>query len=107
METCIFCQIIAGKVPCEKIIEHRDYIAFKSIDPKAAVHILVTPKRHVERPEELRGAELESMFLASEEVAQISGIKESGYKLIFNVGKPYQHVPHVHLHVLGGSPLED
>ncbi len=107
METCIFCQIIADKVSCEKVLEDRDCIAFKSIEPKADTHILVVSKRHVARPEELSGVELESMFKASEEVAQISGIKDSGYKLIFNVGEPYQHIPHVHLHVLGGSKLSD
>lgn len=105
MESCVFCEIIADKVSCEKVLEDRDCLAFKSIDPQAQVHILVIPKRHVERPEELTGTELESMFKASEEVAQIAGIKDSGYKLCFNVGKPYQHVPHVHLHVLGGSEL--
>ncbi len=82
-------------------------MAFRSIDPKATVHILVIPKRHAERPEELTAVELESMFKASEEVAQIAGVKDSGYKLCFNVGKPYQLVPHVHLHVLGGPDLRD
>lgn len=107
MEKCIFCQIIAREVPCEKVLEHRDYIAFKSIEPKTDTHTLIVSKRHVTRPEELTEVELKSIFLASEEVAEIAGIKDSGYKLIFNVGKPYQHIPHVHLHVLGGSPLED
>lgn len=106
MDNCIFCQIIAEKFPSEKIIETAHYRAFKDAHPKAPVHILIVPKRHVERPEELRADELEDMFRGSEEVAQILGVKDTGYRLIFNVGKHAgQVVDHVHLHLLGGRPL--
>jgi len=104
MEDCIFCQIIAGQKECEKIIETSHYMAFKDTNPKAPVHVLIVPKRHVERPEELRPEELGDMFIGSEEVAQILGVKESGYRLIFNVGKHAgQVIDHVHLHLLGGT----
>lgn len=105
MDSCLFCEIIAGKAPCEKVIETSRYVAFKDIRPKAPVHILIVPQRHVETPEELRAEELHDMLLGSEEVAQILGIKDTGYRLVFNVGNHAgQDVDHVHLHLLGGSP---
>ncbi|MBI4948059.1 HIT domain-containing protein [Candidatus Berkelbacteria bacterium] len=103
MEDCIFCKIIEGKLDSEKIIETANSFAFKDIHPKAPVHILIAPKRHVERPELLNAHELEDMFNTSEEIAQILGVKDDGYRLVFNVGKHAgQEVEHVHLHLLGG-----
>ncbi len=104
METCLFCQIIAGDLPSEKVLETAHYVAFKDIHPKAPVHVLLVPKRHVERPEELRAEEIHDMLLGSEEVAQILGVKETGYRLLFNVGQHAgQVIDHVHLHLLGGQ----
>jgi histidine triad (HIT) family protein len=105
MEKCLFCQIIEGDLPSEKVLETAHYVAFKDIRPKAPVHVLIVPKRHVDRPEELRAEEIHGMLLGSEEVAQILGVKESGYRLLFNVGKHAgQEVDHVHLHLIGGKP---
>ena|SRR3989344_5519676 len=107
MENCLFCKIMRGELPCEKVIETSHYIAFKDINPKAPVHVLIVPKRHVERPEELRPEELADMFTGSEEVGQILGVKETGYRLLFNVGKHAgQEIDHVHLHLLGGAPAK-
>ena len=104
MENCLFCRIIKGELPCEKVIETSYYMAFKDIHPKAPVHVLIAPKRHVERPEELRAEEIHDMLHGSEEVAQILGVKESGYRLLFNVGEHAgQEIDHVHLHLLGGA----
>lgn len=107
MESCLFCQIIAGKLPSEKILETPNYIAFKDIHPKAPVHVLITPKRHVERPEDLQAEEIHDMLLGSEEVAQILGVKETGYRLLFNVGQHAgQEIDHVHLHLIGGKQAQ-
>ncbi len=104
MENCLFCRIIAGELPSEKVLETSHYVAFKDIHPKAPVHVLIVPKRHVERPEELRAEEIHDMLRGSEEVAQILGVKETGYRLLFNVGTHAgQEVDHVHLHLIGGS----
>lgn len=103
MQECLFCKIIAGQIPSEKILETTTYVAFRDIHPKAPTHILIVPKRHVERPEELRAEEIAEMLVGSEEIAQITGVKESGYRLIFNVGKHAgQEIEHVHLHLIGG-----
>lgn len=105
MDNCLFCQIIAGQKEAEKVIETNHYMAFKDIHPKAPIHVLIVPKRHVERPEELRPEELADMIAGSEEIAQILGVKESGYRLVFNVGKHAgQAIDHVHLHLIGGAP---
>ena len=107
MNDCLFCKIAAGKLPSDKIIESSHYVAFKDIHPKAPVHVLIVPKRHVERPEELRSEELADMFTGSEEVAQILGVKDTGYRLIFNVcNHAGQIIDHVHLHLLGGAPAQ-
>jgi len=107
MEDCLFCKIIAGKVPATKIMETGHYFAFEDIHPKAPVHVLIVPKRHVERPEELRAEEIHDMLLGSEEIAQIKGVKESGYRLLFNVGAHAgQEIDHVHLHLIGGAPTK-
>ncbi|MEX1051785.1 MAG: HIT domain-containing protein [Patescibacteria group bacterium] len=105
MEKCLFCKIVSGELESEKVLETAHYVAFKDIHPKAPVHILIVPKRHVERPEELRSDEIHDMLRGSEEVAQILGIKESGYRLLFNVGQHAgQVIDHVHLHLIGGQP---
>lgn len=107
MPDCLFCQIIRGEISSEKVMETSHYFAFKDIHPKAPVHVLIVPKRHVERPEELRAEELLDIFTGSEEIAQIQGVKETGYRLAFNVGThPGQVIDHVHLHLLGGAPAK-
>lgn len=105
MDNCLFCKIIREEIPSEQIIETSNYVAFKDIRPKAPVHILIVPKRHVERPEELRPEEIADMLNGSEEISEILGVKESGYRLLFNVGKHAgQEIDHVHMHLLGGTP---
>ena len=79
-------------------------IAFKDIHPKAPVHILIVPKQHTERPEELSQDELYDLFLGSEEIAKIMDVKKTGYRLLFNVGSHAgQVIDHVHLHLIGGK----
>jgi histidine triad (HIT) family protein len=105
MNDCIFCKIVRDELESQKVLETSHYIAFRDIHPKAPVHVLLVPKRHVARPEELRAEEIHDMLVGSEEVAQILGVKESGYRLLFNIGPDSgQEVPHVHLHLIGGKP---
>jgi histidine triad (HIT) family protein len=107
MKECLFCKIIRGEIQSEKVMETSHYFAFKDIHPKAPVHILIVPKRHVERPEELRAEELHDMMIGSEEIAQILEVKEYGYRLLFNVGKHAgQEIEHVHMHLIGGAPAK-
>jgi histidine triad (HIT) family protein len=109
MSDCLFCQIVAGRVPAKVAAESDNSLAFYDIAPQAPVHVLVVPKRHFNGVNEvtIKHPEVfdDLMFLA-QEVAKVEGIKESGYRLIFNSGPDGQQtVNHLHVHVLGGRPM--
>jgi histidine triad (HIT) family protein len=105
-DTCIFCEIAAGRIPCTKLAEDESTMAFVDIHPKAEVHFLVVPKVHigslVEVPE--TGTQLLGQLLqVVQKVARQQGIDRDGYKVIINVGRNGgQVVPHLHVHCLGG-----
>jgi len=109
MSECIFCQIIAGDIPSNRVAESDTAYAFTDINPHAPVHVLVVPKIHVESADHLAAEQasvMGDMILLAQEVADVSGIRESGYRLIMNVGPDaWMSVPHLHLHVLGGQRL--
>ncbi|CRF48758.1 HIT family protein [Helicobacter heilmannii] len=102
----VFEKIIAGEIPCQKVLENSQFLAFHDINPVARVHVLVIPKVGVKdfnatTPELL--AQMSGFIL---EVVEKLGIKESGYRLITNVGSDGgQEVPHLHFHILGGAKL--
>ena len=103
----IFEKIINGEIPCRKILENNEFLAFYDINPKAPIHALVIPKRHYQdfntMPPELLGR-MSSFIL---EVVEKLGIKESGYRLITNIGQDGgQEVKHFHYHILGGGKLK-
>jgi histidine triad (HIT) family protein len=106
---CLFCAIAAGDIPAD--IVHRDdrVIAFRDIDPKAPVHVLVVPTAHHATAADMGTAdpELSGRVLAvAGEVAAAEGIAESGYRIVANTGDAAgQTVHHVHVHVLGGRDL--
>lgn len=108
MEDCIFCKIVKGEAEASVIEESENVIAFKSIDPVAAIHILVVPKKHLETFMSLGG---EDKDLLSEMVEMAQGViakteSEDAYRLSINGGK-YQGIGHLHLHVLGGELSDD
>lgn len=102
----MFCKIVAGEIASERLLETEDLIVIKDIAPKATVHYLVVPRKHIATIDEATQEDvllLGAMVLAGQEAARMSGIS-GAYKLVFNVGKDGgQEVPHIHLHVLGGS----
>lgn len=107
---CIFCSILTGKIPAERVRETERTLAFRDIAPQAPAHLVVIPKTHAYA----NAAELAAgdPALAAEllrdagAVAAAEGLAESGYRLVFNTGDyAGQTVYHVHLHVLGGDPL--
>ena len=103
--SCIFCQIITGEKAAEIVYEDDKVVAFCDIQPKAPVHILVVPRKHIPSMKDITDADSEilaALLLASQKIAKDKNI-DDGYKLVFNVGKRGgQIVDHVHLHVLGG-----
>jgi histidine triad (HIT) family protein len=103
---CIFCKIVEGEIPSNKILENNDFIAFHDLYPKAPIHILVIPKKHVECFQEVSGDIMAGMTPFIQEVATLTGIDKSGYRVITNNGEDGgQEVHHLHFHVLGGAKL--
>ncbi len=106
---CIFCSIINGEIPSSKVYENDSVFAFDDINPKAPVHVLIIPKKHIPDINSLdinSSKVLGDIFLAAARVAEIKGIKESGYRVVVNNGPDAgQEVFHLHIHVLGGTHL--
>lgn len=107
-EDCLFCKIVAGDVPSEKVIETDGVLAFRDINPGAPTHVLVIPKEHVASVHELNAAHsdvLAEMVEVIGRVAEQEGVAD-GYRVVTNVGGAAgQSVLHLHWHVLGGRPL--
>ena len=99
---CIFCKIIKGEIPSAKVFETDALIAFDDIEPKAKVHILIVPKKHIESVKHLEESDKDlvgEMLFTAKKIAEEK--KLLGYKLVFNVGREGgQVVDHLHLHLL-------
>lgn len=105
---CLFCKIINKIIPSDIIYESDSVIVFKDIHPKAPVHFLILPKKHILSVDHLKKEDIELMgelILAAQKTAKEK--KLEGYKLIINVGRGGgQLIDHLHLHLLSGKPLE-
>jgi histidine triad (HIT) family protein len=106
---CIFCQIVAGKVPSEILYQDEEVVAFRDINPQAPTHLLITPKKHIPSVAHLSRAQLPligRMVDVANQLAKREGISETGYRLAINCGEwGGQQVPHLHMHLLGGRRL--
>ncbi len=109
MSECIFCKIANKEIGADIVYEDEKILAFKDIKPVTAVHLLIIPKRHILTVDhiELQDKELiGELFLVAKKVAREQGVSETGYRLIFNVGRDAgQTIDHLHLHLLGGEKL--
>lgn len=107
--SCIFCRIAAGEIPARKVLENEHVVAFHDLDPKAPVHVLVIPKRHivnVASAADEDGETLGAVLLACSAAARETGVAESGYRVVLNSNADAgQSVDHLHAHVLGGRSL--
>lgn len=108
MSECLFCKIRDGQIPAEIIHKDDDCIAFRDIHPKAPVHFLVIPRRHIENLFDVTVADTELLGriqLAIPEIARAQGL-DSGFRTVLNTGPGgFQEVYHMHYHVLGGGPF--
>ena len=109
MDECIFCKIVAGKIPAKKIYEDDDMVAFHDIAPQAPVHFMIIPKKHVDSlaqcgPDEV--PVLGRMLAVAGRLAREQGSPD-GFRTIINTGKiGRQDVYHLHIHIIGGpNPL--
>ncbi len=105
---CIFCKIVAGAIPSNKVFEDDQVFAFHDIDPKAPKHILVIPKKHIAsladaKPED--AALLGRLLLAVADIAREQNLGK-GYRVVISTGpEGGQTVDHLHLHLLGGRQM--
>jgi len=106
MEECIFCKIVNNEIPSEKVFESDSVLAFQDINPKAPVHILIIPKKHIKSIASEGSEEVaKELIIVAKQIAVDKDIV--GYKLLFNVGKEGgQMVDHLHLHLLSGKVVE-
>ena len=109
MSDCLFCKILDGEIPCDKVFENDQVIAFRDLNPQAPTHILVIPRRHIPTVNELTSDDknvVAEMMLAAQAIAKQEGIEESGYRLVMNCNEGAgQTVFHIHLHILGGRTM--
>src|SRR5947199_7322087 len=110
MSDCLFCRIVAGELPSDEVASTERTYAFRDIQPAMPVHVLVVPREHITSADTVTPAHgdlLAEMMATAQQVARSEGLAERGYRLVFNVGDDAQNsVPHLHMHVLGGRPME-
>ncbi len=110
-EDCIFCKIIAGKIPSQIVFKDDKVTAFKDIQPMAPVHILIALNQHVESVNEATTGDetsLGHLFTTARIIAEKENIKQSGYRLVVNTGEGAgQTVHHLHMHLLGGKHISN
>lgn len=105
---CLFCKIIAGEIPCAKVYEDDQVLAFRDINPQAPVHVLVVPKKHMANILECDGETMSALLGVIQKIAAQEGIDRDGFRVISNCGKNgAQSVNHLHIHILGGKQLTE
>lgn len=109
MSDCLFCKMVSGEIQADAVFENGNVLAFRDINPQAPTHVLVIPKRHIATINDLETGDtglVGELFLAAKEVAKAEGIADDGYRTVMNCNaQAGQTVFHVHLHVLGGRPM--
>jgi histidine triad (HIT) family protein len=102
---CIFCKIVEGKIPAQKVFEDDDILAFKDLYPQRPVHILVIPKKHITSLATVTAEDtmiLGKLLVKANEIAVAQG-SLNGFRVIINTGEVgQQEVPHLHMHIVGG-----
>ena len=106
---CIFCKIVAGELPSEKVYADEWVTAFRDINPVAPTHILIVPNKHIASVNELAIEDetvIGHLFTTAKVLAEQEGIDQSGYRLIINTGPDAgQIVFHLHMHLIGGQKM--
>ena len=106
MDNCIFCKIVRGDIPCRKVYDDDDLLAFHDIHPIAQVHIILIPKLHLAsliEANDSHTALLGKMLLLTSKLAKEQGLN-NGFRTVINTGKGGgQEVFHLHIHIIGGN----
>jgi histidine triad (HIT) family protein len=105
---CLFCRIVAGEIPSDRVHEDDEVVAFRDINPQAPTHVLAIPRRHIADARALTEADgplLARLFAVLRDIADEEGL-DTGYRIVTNVGPDAgQTVFHLHLHLLGGRTM--
>jgi histidine triad (HIT) family protein len=109
MPDCLFCRIVAGAIPSQKVFEDEHVIAVRDINPQAPVHVLLLPKRHIASILDAKESDsglLGRIALVAVTIARQEGLAERGFRLLTNTGPDGgQAVAHMHFHLLGGRKM--
>lgn len=108
---CVFCQIVAGKLPADILYQDEEVMAFRDIHPVAPTHVLIIPKRHIPSLAQMADEEtplIGKMTRVANQLAREEGVSENGYRLVISSGRDGgQVVPHLHMHLIGGKRLSE
>jgi histidine triad (HIT) family protein len=106
---CLFCDIVAGKIPATAVYQDDTVMAFRDINPQAPTHVLVIPKRHITSLLDLTEADdalVGGLVRKARDLAGQEGLGERGFRVLFNAGDDAGYsVYHIHLHLVGGRKL--
>lgn len=109
MADCLFCRIIKREIPASIVYEDDRVLAFDDVNPQAATHVLVVPKRHIHSLNELTPSDdgiVGEVVRRAAAIAAERGIAAGGYRTVFNTNRDAgQTVFHIHLHLIGGRPM--
>jgi histidine triad (HIT) family protein len=109
MKDCLFCGIVNGKIKGEIVYQDEAVVAFRDVNPKAPVHVLIVPRKHIGNLLELEPDDervIGNVFRAAVTLAEQEGIAKSGFRIVVNCGaNAGQTVFHLHYHLLGGRRL--
>jgi len=107
--SCLFCEIVSGRVPAKMAYKDDDVVAFHDINPQGPTHMLVVPRRHITSLIDVTPADdalLGSLVRRARDLAVEAGLDERGFRLVFNCGEDAGYsVYHIHLHLVGGRRL--
>jgi histidine triad (HIT) family protein len=107
--SCLFCEIVAGRVPAKVAYKDDDIVAFHDVNPQGPTHVLVVPRRHITSLLDVTPADdalLGNLVRRARDLAVEEGLDERGFRLVFNCGPDAGYsVYHIHLHLVGGRKL--
>ena len=107
--SCLFCEIVAGRIPAKVAYQDDDVLAFHDINPQGPIHVLLVPKRHITSLVDLTAqddAVVGGLVRKARDLAVAQGLAERGFRLVFNCGDDAGYsVYHIHLHLVGGRTL--
>lgn len=106
---CLFCKIIDGQIPSQRVYEDDSMVAFRDVNPQAPTHVLLVPRRHIATLNDIGPEDaplIGELLLRAKLIAEAEGIAADGYRTVFNCNRNAgQTVYHIHLHLIGGRVL--